>query len=392
MALMYDATTAYDLQVIRGVTAYLQQGANWSVYIEESALKDQRLPDRGSWAGDGILADFDHPVVAKAVVESKLPAVGFGSGYGWYAPQSRIPYFFTNNRAIARLAADHLLNKGFRNFAYCGYPETPINGWSEEREREFANRIRERGFLCQVYRGPDRDSIGWAPMQNALSAWLQSLAKPVGLMAANDSRARHVLEASRLSGLHVPEEVAVIGVDNDETLCGLSSPLLTSIEQGAQRIGFQAAALLDQIMGGKLPGKKHYVIDPVGIVTRLSTDVLPVTDTQVANAMAFIRAHACQAIKVPDVVAAVRASRSGLDVRFRCALGRTIHEAIRDVRLERARSLFIETTLSPKEIAASAGFRSVQHMSSLFREEYGLPPAKYRRNAGAGGLVPEKNG
>ncbi|MBC7927099.1 MAG: DNA-binding transcriptional regulator, partial [Bryobacteraceae bacterium] len=336
VALIYDATTAYDLQVIRGVTAYLQEGATWSVYIEESALKDQRLPDLGSWEGDGIIADLDHPAVAAAVVKSKLPAVGFGSGYGWYAPKSRIPYFFTNNRAIARLAADHLLNRGFRNFAFCGYPKTPINGWSAEREREFAERLKERGFSCPVYHGRHRNIRSWAHMQQALSSWLGSLAKPVGLMAANDNRARHVLEACRLSGLHVPEEVAVIGVDNDEMLCGLSSPLLTSIEQGAQRIGYKAAALLDRIMGGKLPAKKHYVIDPVGIVTRLSTDVLPVQDIQVANAMFYIREHACDGIKVPDVVAAVRASRSGLDARFKAAFGRTLHTTIRDVQLERA--------------------------------------------------------
>ncbi|MBC7926847.1 MAG: DNA-binding transcriptional regulator [Bryobacteraceae bacterium] len=380
VALIYDATTPYDLQVVRGVTAYIQQRAKWSVYIEESTLKDQRLPDLGSWGGDGIIADFDHPLVAAAVVRSKLPAVAFGSGYGWYAPKSQIPYFFTNNRAIARLGADHLLDKGFRHFAYCGYPKTPINGWSEEREREFAGRLKERNFLCEVYRGRHRNRRNWAHMQADLSVWLQSLPKPVGLMAANDNRARHVLEAARLSGLKVPAEVAVIGVDNDEMLCGLSSPLLTSIEQGAQRIGYKAAALLDRIMGGNAPARKHYVIDPVGIVSRLSTDVLSVNDSQIADAMTFIKEHACDGIKVPDVVTAVRASRSSLDARFKSALGRTLHTAIRDVQLEQARSLFLQSTLSPKEVAASTGFRSVQHMSSLFREAYGLPPAEYRRS------------
>jgi LacI family transcriptional regulator len=207
-------------------------------------------------------------------------------------------------------------------------------------------------------------------------------------MGANDNRARQVLEACRVSGLHVPEEIAVIGVDNDEILCRLSSPLLTSIEQGAERIGYEAAALLDTMMSGKTSGKMRYVIDPVGVVTRLSTDVLAVEDPQVAKAMSFIREHACDGIKVPNVVAAVAASRSGLEARFKTALGRTLHTAIRDVQLERAKSLVTETNLPPKEIAASTGFKSVQHMSSLFRQAVGLPPAEYRRMFRAGLFLP----
>jgi LacI family transcriptional regulator len=388
VALIYDATMAYDLQVIGGVAAYLHEENKWNVYIAENTLKDQRLPDFASWEGDGIIANLDDPDVAMAVVKSKLPTVGFGSGYGWYAPESHIPYFFTNNQAIARLAADHLLQRGFRYFAYCGYPRTPTNGWSEEREREFTERVKEHGFPCQIYRGRHRNSRRWAQIQEDLCAWLVSLPKPVGLMGANDNRARQVLEACRVCGLHVPEEIAVIGVDNDEVLCRLSSPLLTSIEQGAERIGYEAAALLDTIMSGKKSAKRRYVIDPVGVETRLSTEVLAVGDPQVAKAMSFIREHACDGIKVPEVVAAVAASRSGLEARFKTALGRTLHTAIRDVQLERAKSLVSETNLPPKEIAASTGFKSVQHMSSLFRQAVGLPPAEYRRMLRAGLFLP----
>ena len=379
VALIYDATMAYDLRVIRGVAAYLQEGTTWNVYIEENHLKDQRLPDLGAWEGDGIIANLDHPKVALAVVKSKLPTVGFGSGYGWYAPKSHIPYFFTNNQAIATLAADHLLDKGLRSFAYCGYPRTAINGWSQERERAFSGRIHERGFACQIYRGRQRNSRRWADIQQSLGQWLVTLPKPIGLMAANDNRARHVLEACRLYRLRVPEEIAVIGVDNDDVLCRLSNPLLTSIEQGAERIGHEAAALLDRMMGGERSPNVRYVIDPEGVVTRLSTEVIPVEDPQVAKAMSFIQEHACDGIKVPDVVDAVAASRSGLEARFKIALGRTLHTAIRGVQLERVKSLITETNLAAKEIAAKAGFRSVQHMSSLFRSEVGMPPAEYRR-------------
>jgi len=383
VALIYDATRAYDLKVMAGVAAYLQEGAGWNVYIEENSLKDQRLPDLRTWAGDGIIADFDSPRVAAAVVESGLPAVAFGSGYGWYEPASRIPYFYTNNRAIAHLAADHLLARGFRNFAYCGYPRTPINGWSEEREHAFVARLKRRGLACHVFRGPRASGRGWAAVQQALGQWLAGLPKPLGVMAANDDRARRVLEACRAQSLRAPEQVAVIGVDNDELLCQLSSPLLTSIEQGARRIGYEAAVLLERIMDGRKPRRLRIVIDPEGVVTRRSTDILAIQDPVAAKAMAVIWEQAGQGIKVKDVAAAVPCSRAKLETRFKAALGYSVHAAIGNVRLERARRLVVDTSLSLKQIAAHTGFRSVQHMTTAFGRAFGRPPARYRLARGA---------
>ena len=384
VALIYDARSVYDLKVMNGVAAYLQEGADWRVYIEENALKDQRLPDLRSWKGDGIVANFDDPRVAGIVMQSRLPVVAFGSGYGWYKSATRVPYFFTNNQAIARLAADHLLDRGFARFAYCGYPRTPTNGWAEERERAFAACLKARHLPCWTYRGRHKTSREWDSLQASLRAWLEALPKPVGLMAANDNRARQVLEACRGAGLRVPEEVAVIGVDNDEMLCQLSSPLLSSIEQGARRMGYQAAALLDRIMSGAPIRRRRFVIDPVGVVTRLSTDILAVEDPAVARAMAFIWEFACTGIKVRKVIDAVGLSRSGLDARFKAAVGRTMAAQIRRVRLERAQRLVAGTNLSLKQIAAQSGFRSLQHMTTLFGRTFGRPPADYRKAMAAG--------
>jgi LacI family transcriptional regulator len=130
VALIYDAKLPYDVKVMTGVAAYLREKGNWDVYIEENALKDQQLPDLRRWKGDGIIADFDDPHVAAQVEAAGITAVAFGGGYGWYDPASDIPYVFTNNEAVAQLAAEHLLNRGFRSFAFCGYPRTPINGWN----------------------------------------------------------------------------------------------------------------------------------------------------------------------------------------------------------------------------------------------------------------------
>jgi LacI family transcriptional regulator len=378
VALIYDATLAYDSKVAAGVATYIHEMERWSVYIEETALKDQRLPDLRSWTGDGIIANLDCPRVAAAVIRSKLPAVGFGGGYGWYSPRALIPYLFTDNRAIAALAADHLLSRGLRHFAFYGYPRNSINGWSQEREQAFIARVTGRGFSCAAHHGHHTTTRQWAWLERRLAQWLDSLPKPCGVMAANDARARQILEACRFCKLRVPEDVAVIGVDNDDLLCMLSSPPLSSVEQGAKRLGYKAASILDRLMdGGKCA--KRYVIDPIEVVTRRSTEILATDDPNVAEAVAFISRSFTQGIKVQDVVDAVAISRSGLESRFKNALGYSIRTAIRRLQLDRTRRLVSGTHLPLKQIASVAGFRSVQHMTTVFHETFGKSPAHFRR-------------
>jgi LacI family transcriptional regulator len=379
VALIYDAKLPYDVKVMTGVAAYLRAKGNWDVYIEENALKDQQLPDLRRWKGDGIIADFDDPDVAAQVKVAGITTVAFGGGYGWYDPASAIPYVFTNNEAVARLAAEHLLNRGFRSFAFCGYPSTPINGWCEERAKAFAGRIERAEFLCECYRGRHRSSRNWPALRDALAEWLNSLAKPVGLMAATDKRARQVLDVCRFAGLRVPDDVAVVGVDNDEMLCQLSNPSLTSVEQGARRIGYEAAALLDQMMSGKRRKRVRYVVDPEGVIARRSTDILAVQDEEVAQALRIIRRHACDGITPEEVTRRVARARSTLELRFRNELGSTVFAEIRRVQLEQAERYIRETELPLKQIASQCGFRSVQHMTTLFRRHFGHTPAQHRR-------------
>ena len=182
----------------------------------------------------------------------------------------------------------------------------------------------------------------------------------------------------------------MIGVDNDVLLCQLSSPLLTSIEQGAKRIGFEAAALLDKMMQGEKVGRNSRLVEPEGIVMRLSTTATPDSDPHVAKAMSFIQMHACDGIRVSDVVDAVGVSRSGLDVRFKVSLAQTIRSAIRSTQLERAKILLTETAFAPKDIAARTGFKSVQHLNTLFKLAFGTPPGEYRRKFVSSLILPRR--
>lgn len=390
VALIYDAKLPYDVKVMRGVGRYLHQTGGWNVFIEERALGDQRLPDLRTWRLDGVAADLDDPHVAEAVRKLKVPVVGFGGGYGWRPPAARIPYVKSDNAAVSRLGVAHLLERGFRHFAFCGYPPTRINGWSAERESAFVSLLARHGFQCSVYRGKRRTEPVWELFYHSLGGWLRTLAHPLGLMAANDKRARQVLEACRLVGLRVPDDVAVIGVDNDEMICGLSDPTLSSIEQGCDETGYLVAATLDAMMNGRMPARAELVVGPEGIVARQSTDVVAVEDPRVARALELIREHACDGWKVAHLVKALNLSRSTLENHFQSALHRTVAGELRRVRLEHVRGLLATTMLPLKQIAGRCGFRSIQHLTSVFHRHFGETPAQYRRSGGRGSRDPER--
>jgi LacI family transcriptional regulator len=389
VALIVDAAKPYDRKIIGGVAQYVKERGGWSLYVEEDPL--QKLPDLRVWRGQGIIANFDDRQVAAAVRGLKVPVVGVGGGYGWYDPASHIPYFASDDEAIARLAADHLIEKGFRRLAFYGYPRTRIIHWSEERGLAFQQRAAQAGIPCSMYTGRHETARKWTELQRGLTAWLRSLEKPVGLMACNDVRARHVLEACRAIGARVPEDVALIGVDNDEMICDLTDPPLSSVEQGARRMGFEAAALLDRLMGGgRKPAQTLYVVKPEGVVERRSTDVLAIEDAEVAEAVRFIRLHACRRIHVEDVVQQVGMGRSTLKNRFKKTFGRSIHDEIQRVRLEQAKQLIADTDLPLKQIALRTGFQYVQYFTRLFRMQTGQTPAQFRRRrvGGPGSIKP----
>ncbi|MFK5924449.1 MAG: DNA-binding transcriptional regulator [Verrucomicrobiota bacterium] len=376
VAVIVDATKPYDRKVISGLAEYVQQVGNWSLYVEEEPL--DKLPDFRSWSGDGVIANFDDQRVFNAVRNLDVPVVGLGGGYGQYHPDMDICYLRTDNQKISQLAATLLIDRGFRNFAYCGMPKTPLNGWSKERENSFTRYLSSRSYPCEIYNGRFTTTRQWRKLQNHLGSWLQKVQKPIGIMACNDARARHVLEACRNVGLSVPDEVAVIGVDNDELICELTQPPLSSIEQGAKHLGYEAAANLDKLMSSKRFKAFERTIEPVGVVERGSTDTLAFDDDAVTLALQIIRKRACDSIQVRDVIDAVMISRTSLETRFQKHTGRSIHSEIRRTQLSQAKKMLTAGNLPIKSVSQHCGFRTVQYFTTVFREEYGETPAAFQ--------------
>lgn len=378
VAVIIDATRVYHRKMLPGITDYANEVGNWQLYVEEGP--QERLPDFRTWDGHGILAAAHNRNIIAALEDLSIPIVKL-QGSENDRDLIRSPSFSTDNESIGRMGAEHFLDQGFSSFAFCGFPRSTMTVFSHERADAFRQRVEEAEKKCDIYNGRHLYAKQWREMQQELGAWLLSLEKPVGLMAANDARARHVLEACRIVGLHVPEDVAILGVDNDELLCEAMQPHLSSIEQGAHHLGYEAAAILDRMMHGKRPPRMQYLFKPEKLVKRQSTDTMAFDDPEISEAVRFIRAQATQGMQVQDVIDHMGMSRSSLAMKFKAALGRSVHDEIRRVQLEHACHLIEATDLPLKLVALRSGFSHIQHMTNAFRQLLAISPADYRRRA-----------
>jgi LacI family transcriptional regulator len=289
----------------------------------------------------------------------------------------------TDNVQVASLAAEHLLDRGFRRFAYCGFRGLR---YSQQRQEAFVARVAAAGYPVSVFAprlGDRKDALKLAEQRGQagqcdLMAWLAELPKPIGLMACSDLRGQQVLNACRESGIEVPDQIAVIGVDDDEIVCRLSDPPLSSVAPDTQRIGFEAGLLLDRLMHGEASPPEPLLVPPQRIVTRQSTDVLAIDDQDVARAIHFIRQHACNGITINDVLKNVPMTRMTLKRRFMRVLGHSAKTEIMRVQVERVKQLLAETDLSQAKIAILAGFTHAEYLSAAFKQRTGQTPRQYR--------------
>jgi LacI family transcriptional regulator len=379
VALLIESSRSYGRDLLVGVARYVRIHGPWSIEFEEGDPCEV-VPDWfARWSGDGVLARVKTPAIATAIARKAVHAVDLYGGL----PDLKMPMIRSDELAVGRLAAEHLIERGFRQFAFCGYNGTD---WSDRRRIGFEQAISQKGFPCQVFQNPiprsNRASVEYEEhgvnYEHQLNRWLEALPKPVGLMVCNDSRGRQVLTCCRALGLPVPDEIAVIGVDKDEVLCELSDLPLSSVILNTERIGFEAAALLDRMMKGEKPPSSEVVISPKGVAVRRSTEVLAIEDRHIANALKVIREHACEGLDVATLLRAVPLSRRILERRFLAILGRSPNAEIQRVKLERSKQLLSDSDLSLFEIAEKAGFESQEYLSRLFKKKLGLTPGQFR--------------
>ncbi len=383
VALLIETSREYARGLLRGIIRYHREHGPWSLFFKPHGLGEPPPAWLATWSGDGIIARINDQRMADAVLRAKVPAVDLRAALG----DLGLPIVGVDNRIVVRLGVEHFLERGFRRFAFCGTPYGE-HLYQDERSDRFERMVTERGFPCAVYKHPRPLAGSWDEEQQQIAAWLRSLATPVAVMTCHDDRGQQVLDACLRAGLRVPDEVAILGVDNDPFLCNLCTPPLSSIDADAERSGYEAAALLGRLMrGGKAPRRPQW-FPPRGVVVRQSTDVTAVSDPHVVHAARLIRDHACESVNVEQLLEQVPVSRSALFRRFREHLGRTPKEEMTRVRLVRARELLCETGLSVAEVAERAGYAEAKYFIEVFHRATGVTPLRYRRQCNAGHPVP----
>lgn len=377
ITLLFNANKVYDRQVIEGIGHYLQSSkVDWDVYLEEDFLC--RLEHIHEWGGDGIIADFDDIDVQQALAESDKPVVGVGGSYSNPQDYPPVPYVATDNMAVVQAAYEHLKQKGLERFAFYSVPNDMQHRWAKEREKAVLTLTAKDGYDCQIYQGHCTSPETWQYAMNRLTDWIQSLPKPIGIIAVTDSRARHLLQACEHVGIVVPDNIAIIGIDDDDIARFLSRISLSSVTQGCFEMGYQAAKLLHKQLNNIDVGNKRILVSPAGVASRQSTDFKALRDPYVIQAMHYIRQNATRGVKVEQVTDFVGVSRSNLEQRFRHERGHSIHTELHNQKLNRACKMLTDTQVSPTEIASICGYPSLQYMYAVFKRHFGQTPKEYR--------------
>lgn len=377
VALIIETSSAYGRNLLSGIVRHMRMHDEWSVFLEQRDLFKNPPAWLNNWKGDGIISRATTPHLLAAISKTRVPIIDLTDRYS----DSNVPRVRSDDSAIGVMGAEHLMERGFERFGFCGFKNEE---WSQRREAAFKATVQVKlSASCASFNTPWQDASlqPWQVEQRSIETWLRSLTPPFAIMACNDIRGQHVIDACRRLGLDVPEQVSVLGVDNDELLCRLCSPPLSSVITNAEGVGFKAAEMLSELMAGKRLRTPFQLIPPLDVAIRQSTDAIAIEDRSIVTALRYIREHACRGLTVEEVVKHATVSRSSLERKVRKYLGRTPQEEIRHVQVNRARELLATTDLSIERIAELCGFEHPEYLHVVFRRVSGLTPGRFRTQA-----------
>jgi LacI family transcriptional regulator len=373
IALLLNREYVYGRKIMQGIMSYVRPSKRWKISIGRLTLRDVRK--LVSLKPDGIIAEVFSPEVASVLNKSGIPYVDVSE----IVCDLSAPSVCTDNVQIGKMAAAHLIERGYINFAYLG----GNNCFARLRENGFAQTLTECGLTYSGFTKKlnldfyGSNVLGETP--RAFHEWLQALPKPVAVFACNDAFALIVNEACRQLDIHVPDKVAILGVDNDEQFCQLETPAISSVELPLWQIGTEAVSLLDQLVTGQSPAETQKRLSPVGIVLRQSSDIVAFLDETLAKAMRYIREHAGEPLTVEQACEALCVSRRLLEKSMKSQIGHSPLTEIHRVHIERAKMLLLNSNLSLPQIARTSGFRSPERMSVLFKRFTGTTPSRFRK-------------
>ena len=374
VGLILEAGNGYFRNVMRGVTRYAKPNKPW--LIRNIIPGVEPIQPMADWRPDGLIVQINDMQAAESLKKLKVPVINVGGAVG----DIGFPRVRVDDTAVGRLAAEYFLERGFQFFAFIGLSDI---AYSAAREAGFKEVLSSAGFNYMSLHdaaapSPEPAQGTWTTKDANIERWLRDLPNPCGVFVASDTQCFYIAELCHDARIHVPEELALLGVDNDELFCELAYPRLSSIRTPNIEIGYQAAALLDRMMSGKKAPSEPHLLPPTGVVTRQSSDVVALDDPDVSAAVRYIRSHASEQISVNDVLKQVQISRRSLEQKFRQALRRSPLAEISRVRIDRVKELLTLTNISMREVAVQAGFTNAERLSVVFKRKVGVTPTEFR--------------
>lgn len=373
--LLIEASRRYGRDLLKGIVNYCNEHGPWAFVFDDPFYIQIEQGRKGStwqvseYDVDGII--MRETPDYKVVFDKEIPTIFVGHIL-------RIPdatSIQSDNVGVGKMAAEYYIDRGFKNFAYVGYDNF---FWSQERCKAYQNSLNEAGCELQIFKQPQTKQNDRQYQQKKLIDWLGKIKKPAAVFACNDDRARQIVSACNIGQIHIPDEVAVLGVDNDEFCCNLSNPPISSIALNVEQAGYKSAALLEGMMAGNINKPQEIIVEPQAVVTRQSTDILAINDPVVLAAVKFIKDNVHKPIQVSDVIDEVAVSRRCLYDKFSNFLGTSIYSYIKRCRVIEIKRLLTETDMSINEIALKLGFTTADHIAEYFRSETDLNPRQYR--------------
>lgn len=375
IALLIDTATSWGSGLIEGIADYAHTHEEWHFSLGPRGKYDSMLlPER--WIGDGVIARVTSRTLVEQIERSKIPTVDVS----WFRHGGdSIARCTCDEVSVAELAANYFIDRGFRQFAYCGSSLRP--DYVDQLGLSFVATLRTKAYSCHCH-SPHCDPEGFLPPAEDLDAlidWLRQLPKPIGLLAFDSLQARQITEACQLGMIQVPHEVAVLGGEHDLLSCTISKPQLSSIDHCPHQVGWAAAELLSRLMAGEQVPLKPILLRASRIITRQSTDTIALDDELLAASVQYIKRNYHRHIQVNDILAEVPISRRGLEKGFRKCLGRTPAEEIRRVRVEQAVQLLCDSSWPMPRIASACGFDRPELLTRAFRRELKTTPSAFRK-------------
>lgn len=378
IAILVETSLASGRQILAGISHFLKERADVSVFHHSGQLGEMHPGSLVDWDGDGIIARVVNPSIARLLAETGLPTVDVLGNVA----ESGFPLVKTNNVDIGHMVADQFVQSGHRNFGVIGLGQ---ERWSLEREDAFFKRssgINAKRHSLHL-KSTDSEAVNISDCLESIRSWLRKLPKPTAILATSDQFAPLLFEAAHELDIRIPEDLSVIGVDNDAPYCDLCRPSLSSVDPNHEDVGYQAIQLLERILSGEAKKKELIEVRPTMIHLRRSSSSLAVDDVQLCKALEYIRLHGCEGIGIDEIAAHCGLSRSVLQRRFRIQLNRTVGDCILNQRLSRAKELIYAGKLPMARIAELSGFNTQEYMSQVFRKHFQLSPKHFRSKTGS---------